>query len=425
MSVVVRTARGWILDQSSLASRGFERCPVGEGFAAFTFKREYFETSKPHIEETRGDGDGDGDGGGHDGTPGHTGTTRRKRKRKHEELNQGEIDAQDYHGKVRKVILEGMEFFVELGRMCGYLTQADGERRLLAAHDDHLAELCDTAKQLPLVDDSEQQPVQSVDSDNESLDQLDVFTRVTENQSPFAREVTFLGEGYLLPPLCSFLLSDISRLQPLVNYGKKFDAIVLDPPWENKSVKRSNKYSCLPSSQLAQLPVPDLCAPNCIVATWVTNRQQHRRFVWEELYPRWGVEPQAEWLWVTRSGVYVFPLDSPHKKPYEVLVLGRFRRSKSDCPCSSAVDQGATLPDHKLIVSMPSRLHSHKPSLAEVVKEFLGPDSQCLELFARNLQPGWTSWGNEVLKFQHRSYFEMTPGVPPSPSVPEDPSVTS
>lgn len=26
---------------------------------------------------------------------------------------------------------------------------------------------------------------------------------------------------------------------------------------------------------------------------------------------------------VTTSGEYVFPLDSPHKKPYEVLVLGR------------------------------------------------------------------------------------------------------
>ena len=33
------------------------------------------------------------------------------------------------------------------------------------------------------------------------------------------------------------------------------------------------------------------------------------------------------------------------------------------------------------------------------------PGGQCLELFARNLQPGWMSWGNEVLKFQHMDYF--------------------
>lgn len=30
-------------------------------------------------------------------------------------------------------------------------------------------------------------------------------------------------------------------------------------------------------------------------------------------------------LQVTQTGEFVFPLDSPHKKPYEVLVLGRHR----------------------------------------------------------------------------------------------------
>lgn len=42
---------------------------------------------------------------------------------------------------------------------------------------------------------------------------------------------------------------------------------------------------------------------------------------------------------------------------------------------------------------------------AEILKEYTRPGVECLELFARNLQPGWTSWGNEVLKFQHMDYF--------------------
>lgn len=29
----------------------------------------------------------------------------------------------------------------------------------------------------------------------------------------------------------------------------------------------------------------------------------------------------------------------------------------------------------------------------------------CVELFARCLSPGWISWGNECLKFQHLNYF--------------------
>ncbi len=32
----------------------------------------------------------------------------------------------------------------------------------------------------------------------------------------------------------------------------------------------------------------------------------------------------------------------------------------------------------------------------EILDFYIKPGSSCLELFARNLLPGWTSWGNEV-----------------------------
>lgn len=44
----------------------------------------------------------------------------------------------------------------------------------------------------------------------------------------------------------------------------------------------------------------------------------------------------------------------------------------------------------------------------DVLKPYVGAEAKRLELFARNLQPGWTSWGNEVLKFQHTSFFTLT-----------------
>ncbi|XP_036679895.1 N(6)-adenine-specific methyltransferase METTL4 isoform X2 [Balaenoptera musculus] len=190
-------------------------------------------------------------------------------------------------------------------------------------------------------------------------------------------------------------------------YSKKtYDVIVIDPPWQNKSVKRSNRYSYLSPLQIKQIPIPKLAAPNCLVVTWVTNRQKHLRFVKEELYPSWSVEIVAEWHWVkiTSSGEFVFPLDSPHKKPYEGLILGRVRE-KAALPLRNADVKELPIPDHKLIVSVPCTLHSHKPPLAEVLKDYIKPEGECLELFARNLQPGWTSWGNEVLKFQHVDYF--------------------
>ncbi|XP_061851283.1 N(6)-adenine-specific methyltransferase METTL4 isoform X4 [Colius striatus] len=228
-----------------------------------------------------------------------------------------------------------------------------------------------------------------------------------ENSSNSAKIVVLMGQKYLVPPKSSFLLSDISCLQPLLNYKKKYDVIVIDPPWENKSVKRSNRYSHLSSWQIKQIPVPALAAPNCLVVTWVTNRQKHLRFVKDELYPHWSVKTLAEWHWVkiTRDGEFVLPLDSLHKKPYEVLVLGRVQGDIKEASRKS--EEILPVPEHKLIVSIPCSLHSHKPPLAAVLAEFIKPDVECLELFARNLQPGWTSWGNEVLKFQHIDYFTL------------------
>uniref|UniRef100_A0A4W5P0B6 Methyltransferase 4, N6-adenosine n=1 Tax=Hucho hucho TaxID=62062 RepID=A0A4W5P0B6_9TELE len=66
---------------------------------------------------------------------------------------------------------------------------------------------------------------------------------------------------------------------------------------------------------------------------------------------------------VTRSGEYVFPLDSPHKKPYEVLVLGRYRGCGHHSHSSLRMTE-LPMEEQRVIVSVPSALHSHKPSLS-------------------------------------------------------------
>uniref|UniRef100_A0A673BMH4 Methyltransferase like 4 n=1 Tax=Sphaeramia orbicularis TaxID=375764 RepID=A0A673BMH4_9TELE len=257
------------------------------------------------------------------------GINSEKRKRKRSDLNQGEIDSKVFHEKVRDFIMEGTKSLVDSARSLQYLGPT--EEAVLGpvpSQECGLSALCEMAKALPLVDDEEQEAcVQTLDPDFTS--HLDLFSRVTENRWDVATVVTLMGEEYVIPPQTAFLLSDFTRIQPLVRYGKKFDLIVLDPPWENKSVKRSRRYSFLPSSQLKQLPIPLLASSNCFVVTWVTNRPSHLRFVRDELYPHWGVEVVAQWFWVkvTTSGQFVFPLDSEHKKPYEVLVLGRYGSS--------------------------------------------------------------------------------------------------
>ncbi|XP_063062615.1 N(6)-adenine-specific methyltransferase METTL4 isoform X3 [Engraulis encrasicolus] len=391
MSVVVSDACGWLLDSHSFINEHYVCCLTKHGCsqqsAAYTFKREYFNIERPYI-VSKPTENGETGQSMHDlKTPSAVQKGKgRKRKRS---LNQGELDSEVYHDKIRLLVQEGTRSLVEMSQTLGYMigVVASKATETMTPPDCHLADMCDMAKSLHLDDGGADDACpQSIWGDD---DALDLFSRLTENPRDQSCEMTLMRGRYLIPPRCKFLLSDITCTQPLRNSGETFDLIVLDPPWENKSVKRSSRYSFLPSSQLKQLPVDVLSSPECLVVTWVTNRPRHLRFVKEELYPHWGVQVLAEWLWVkvTRAGEFVFPLDSPHKKPYELMVLGR----KSYNSTSS----------NETVATRPSP--GCQRSLSSAFPKTL--TLRCLELFARNLQSDWTSWGNEVLKFQHISYF--------------------
>ncbi|XP_049756979.1 N(6)-adenine-specific methyltransferase METTL4 isoform X1 [Elephas maximus indicus] len=380
----------------------------------YVFRSELFDVTKPYItsagrEECQQSNEKEDL---RDGVKKESSTPIIGKKRKRcVVFNQGELDAMEYHAKIRSLILDGSSQLVQEGLKSGFLYPLSEKQDKCSDHITlsldtcSLSELCEMAKHLPSLHEMELQTLQLMEDDM-SVTEQDLFSRVVENNSSFTKMITLMGQKYLLPPKSSFLLSDISCMQPLLNCRKKYDVIVIDPPWQNKSVKRSNRYSYLSPMQIKQIPVPQMAAPDCLVITWVTNRQKHLRFVKEELYPAWSVEMVAEWHWVkiTKSGEFVFPLDSLHKKPYEGLLLGRVRE-KTALPLRNADETALPIPDHKLIVSVPCTLHSHKPPLAEILKDYIKPDGEYLELFARNLQPGWTSWGNEVLKFQHVDYF--------------------
>ncbi|KAM9056131.1 N(6)-adenine-specific methyltransferase METTL4 isoform 2-T5 [Megaptera novaeangliae] len=293
-----------------------------------------------------------------------------KKRKRCVDFNQGELDAMEYHTKIRGLILDGSSQLIQEGLKSGFLHPLYEKRDkysepiTLPLDTCNLSELCEMAKHLPSLNEMELQTLQLMEDDISVTEQY-LFSRIVDNNSSFTKMITLMGQKYLLPPKSSFLLSDISCIHPLLNCKKTYDVIVIDPPWQNKSVKRSNRYSYLSPLQIKQIPIPKLAAPNCLVVTWVTNRQKHLRFVKEELYPSWSVEIVAEWHWVkiTSSGEFVFPLDSPHKKPYEGLILGRVRE-KAALPLRNADVKELPIPDHKLIVSVPCTLHSHKPPLA-------------------------------------------------------------
>ncbi|KAK6188471.1 hypothetical protein SNE40_004638 [Patella caerulea] len=211
------------------------------------------------------------------------------------------------------------------------------------------------------------------------------------------------GEKYLLPVNSRFLLSDWSKLlQTDITDGNGFDLIVIDPPWKNKSVKRKKSYNTVWEDTLLDLPIYQLMNNGGLVVIWVTNKPKLHSFIKETLLPSWKLKFCVEWHWlkVTTNGELICDINTTMKKPYETLIIAQYINNIDNCLPS--------LPNQQVIISIPCSLHSKKPPLLEIMKPFLVENPKCLELFARNLQPHWTSWGNEVLKHQHLDYYEVT-----------------
>lgn len=182
---------------------------------------------------------------------------------------------------------------------------------------------------------------------------------------------------------------------------RHFDFILLDPPWPNRSVKRTHKtpgtsYSTPATLQalrrlILNTDLEMLMAENGLVGIWITNKPAIRDLV-DEIFAAWLLELEEEWIWLktTEKGEPVMPLDSLWRKPYEVLLLARRRRT------SFAAEPKSTR--RRVVVGVPD-LHSRKPCLKELLEPLLPGEYRALEVFARYLVSGWCSWGNECVKF--------------------------
>ncbi|CAK7199938.1 hypothetical protein SEUCBS139899_002625 [Sporothrix eucalyptigena] len=160
---------------------------------------------------------------------------------------------------------------------------------------------------------------------------------------------------------------------------------------------------------LEQIPVGAKLADDGIVAMWVTNKAACESLSTDPkrgVFRAWGVELVATWTWlkVTAHGEPIVSVDSHWRRPWERLLLARR-------PGASSV----ALPAHRVIVAVPD-VHSRKPHLRPLLAPFLTPTKPrssalrnvCgLEVFARNLTSGWWAWGNEVLLFQHSSWWSV------------------
>lgn len=190
----------------------------------------------------------------------------------------------------------------------------------------------------------------------------------------------------------------------------QFDFIVLDPPWGNRSAKRSGRYDTMRQRRTPLDSLQDMLgkhiAPQGLVACWITNKAEVRTRALQA-FEAWGLNCIEEWAWLktTATGIPMTEIHGLLRKPYEILLLGKQVEFFIDKINENDSSKRETR--KRVIVAVPD-LHSRKPSLKELVEPLMPnpADYRALEIFGRHLTAGWWSWGNEAMKHNCEGFWQ-------------------
>jgi N6-adenosine-specific RNA methylase IME4 len=224
---------------------------------------------------------------------------------------------------------------------------------------------------------------------------------------------------FTIPPRSTFFLGDSThsdafrasfrQLTDEYTLPRHFDLVLLDPPWPNRSAKRKGAYEQVGGmpylkKMLLRMDLDNYMEHNALVGVWITNKTALREHVLGSggLFEMWNVGLIEEWVWIktTTTGDPMFDIDSVMRKPYEILLLGRA------APNSWTTMAHAPAVKRRVIAAVPD-IHSRKPCLKELFESYMPDPTEysALEIFSRYLVSGWTSWGNEVLKYNWNHYW--------------------
>ncbi|KAJ5298751.1 uncharacterized protein N7443_006871 [Penicillium atrosanguineum] len=283
----------------------------------------------------------------------------------------------------------------------------------------------------------------------ESISSLDGIVRNPSSQPALLKADCHDGiepapSEYIIPPESQFILCTIPISEPRpkstfpitgLPSTQKFNLVLFDPPWPNRSVRRSGHYSTHPYELLTQRlqdilhmhaftsdqtpPLNNLYrypqSQLSLAGIWTTNSEKSRQTAYDSLTST-GFTVVEEWIWIkiTANGDPVSPVNGLWRKPYEILVIGRREPvsvtvPEPEIPFSSckSLEPDPCVPKRRFIAAVPD-LHSRKPNLKGLFERlFFARDGSvqqytALEVFARNLTAGWCAAGNEVIKFNAR-----------------------
>jgi N6-adenosine-specific RNA methylase IME4 len=163
---------------------------------------------------------------------------------------------------------------------------------------------------------------------------------------------------------------------------KKYQVIYADPPWRyrvtiSKSRRVENHYPTMTVGDICALRLP--CADDSILFLWATSPLLLEA---GRVMNAWGFEYQTHAVWdkvLMGLGFWV-------RGQHEFLLIGtrgQFAPPPEELSVSSFYSEKRTK-------------HSKKPAYFRNLISSWYPTETKLEMFAREVVPGWDVWGNEV-----------------------------
>ena len=169
---------------------------------------------------------------------------------------------------------------------------------------------------------------------------------------------------------------------------KKYDVVVVDPPWELKKIKRDVRpnqrgfdYETMTLEKIRNLPIANLCKPHALCFLWTIQKYLCEA---ERILTGWSFNRLLTMCWKKEYGrsngmpLYGFRWN------VEFIHVGYLNKPKT-------FKKGKLI---KAAFSAENRGHSIKPNEFYEEVQRWGPDR--IDLFARSPRCGWDVWGNEV-----------------------------
>jgi len=171
----------------------------------------------------------------------------------------------------------------------------------------------------------------------------------------------------------------------------RFSIIYADPPWEydndlsGRVMNGAITYPTMSTNTIAKIPVRDIRADDSVLFMWATMPKLEDAF---KVIRGWGfqyITCAFVWIKQNKSGEGIFSgMGYWTNQNAELVLLGKHGKPQRIAN------------NIKQVVMAPVGRHSAKPpEVRERIVQLMG-DLPRVELFARDLTPGWTCLGNEV-----------------------------